>query len=168
MLPVSPLCRCGSKALQVSTDYVLQVEGLYKEFVLGRWGWRRIVRAVNDFNLSLRRGEVIALVGESGSGKTTVARVIARFTSLRPAGSSSTRKCPAKMSWGASGLPPQSPDDFSRPLFSKSLHSKVGTHFPRPSKSTAWLRGRKRTKRLRPCWSAAALLRRSCSSTSSP
>lgn len=78
MLPVSSM-PMRKQSPQVSTDYVLQVEGLYKEFVLGRWGRRRIVRAVNDFNLSLRRGEVIALVGESGSGKTTVARVIARL-----------------------------------------------------------------------------------------
>ena len=78
MLPVSSMPIQVSNP-QVSPDKVLEIQGLYKQFAIGRWGRRRIVRAVNDFNLSLSRGEVVALVGESGSGKTTVARVIARL-----------------------------------------------------------------------------------------
>lgn len=58
---------------------VLEIAGLTKHFRIGRWRNTRIVRAVNDFNLSLKEREVVALVGESGSGKTTVARVIARL-----------------------------------------------------------------------------------------
>jgi peptide/nickel transport system ATP-binding protein len=34
-------------------------------------------RAVDDFNLSIRRGSTVGVIGESGSGKTTLARVIA-------------------------------------------------------------------------------------------
>jgi peptide/nickel transport system ATP-binding protein len=39
----------------------------------------RVVRAANDVNIIVRRGETLGIVGESGSGKSTVARCIARL-----------------------------------------------------------------------------------------
>lgn len=39
----------------------------------------RVVHAVDDVSLTLRRGRVTALVGESGSGKSTVARLLAQL-----------------------------------------------------------------------------------------
>jgi len=43
-----------------------------------------VVRAVNDLNLSVNRGEVVGLVGETGAGKTTTARAILRLVPSPP------------------------------------------------------------------------------------
>ena len=39
----------------------------------------RVVRAAENVDITVRRGETVGIVGESGSGKTTVARCIARL-----------------------------------------------------------------------------------------
>jgi peptide/nickel transport system ATP-binding protein len=65
--------------MSLKDENLLEIASLVKEFKIGRWGKAKIVHAVNDFNLTLKEGEVVALVGESGSGKTTVARVISRL-----------------------------------------------------------------------------------------
>jgi oligopeptide/dipeptide ABC transporter ATP-binding protein len=43
---------------------------------------RPVVRAVDGVDLSIGRGEVVALVGESGSGKTTLARALVRLAPI--------------------------------------------------------------------------------------
>ena len=37
----------------------------------------QIVRAVDDVNLTVNKGEVVGLVGESGCGKSTIGRMVA-------------------------------------------------------------------------------------------
>ncbi|HEX5116198.1 MAG TPA: ABC transporter ATP-binding protein [Pseudonocardiaceae bacterium] len=67
------------------TEVVLEAAGLTKHFTVRRRGRdvvtrvSRAVHAVDDVDITLRRGRVTALVGESGSGKSTVARLLAQL-----------------------------------------------------------------------------------------
>ena len=54
---------------------LLRVEHLEQFFKLGK----RTLRAVNDVNFEIYKGEVFGLVGESGCGKTTTGRSIIRL-----------------------------------------------------------------------------------------
>lgn len=60
---------------------LLEVSALATWFPLGK-GWagrREWVRALNGVDLTLARGEVLAVVGESGSGKSTLGRSVLRL-----------------------------------------------------------------------------------------
>jgi oligopeptide/dipeptide ABC transporter ATP-binding protein len=61
---------------------LVEIQGLVKEFPVRRGLLQRTVanlRAVDSVNLTIEKGECVALVGESGSGKTTLARCLIRL-----------------------------------------------------------------------------------------
>jgi ABC-type oligopeptide transport system ATPase subunit len=62
-------------------DVLISVRGLKTYFPFGsRWfGTRGVVKAVDDVEFEIKRGQVLGLVGESGSGKTTLGRSILRL-----------------------------------------------------------------------------------------
>lgn len=59
-------------------ESVLSARSLSKHFRLNR-GRKQLLHAVDDVDIDLMRGRVVALVGESGSGKSTVARLLAQL-----------------------------------------------------------------------------------------
>jgi peptide/nickel transport system ATP-binding protein len=76
------------KRSPVTGPVVLQTENLFKTY-----GKRslfqpkaRVVAAVKDVSLTIRRGETLGIVGESGSGKSTVARCVARLVDASAGG----------------------------------------------------------------------------------
>jgi len=59
----------------ISEEKLLEIKDLNIHYITDEG----VVRAVNDLNLSLHRGETIGLVGETGAGKTTTALGILRL-----------------------------------------------------------------------------------------
>jgi peptide/nickel transport system ATP-binding protein len=57
---------------------LLEVKSLSKHFPIGGglFGNVSVVRAVDDVNFSVNKGEVLGIVGESGCGKSTTARLV--------------------------------------------------------------------------------------------
>ena len=53
-------------------DTIIELQGITKVFEDG-------FKAVDDFNLTVKRGEFVTFLGPSGCGKTTTLRMIAGF-----------------------------------------------------------------------------------------
>ena len=60
------------------TEPLIRTEKLSRHFHVGKLLSRQVLHAVDDVDLTIGRGEIVALVGESGSGKSTIARLLAR------------------------------------------------------------------------------------------
>ncbi|OKI54845.1 ABC transporter ATP-binding protein [Micromonospora sp. CB01531] len=60
-----------------AAEAILQAVGVTKRIPLHGRDRGRAVHALNGVDLTLRRGQILALVGESGSGKSTLARLLA-------------------------------------------------------------------------------------------
>jgi peptide/nickel transport system ATP-binding protein len=73
-IPIAPLPGALT-ATPASGEPLLEIRGLRTEIATQRG----IVRAIDGVDLTVRRGEVLALVGESGSGKTMTALSIMRL-----------------------------------------------------------------------------------------
>lgn len=83
----SPINGSAKQIENGNHDNVLEISGLRKHFPIVRGFFRRTVghvKAVDDVNFHVRRGETLALVGESGCGKTTTGRCIMR--AIEPSG----------------------------------------------------------------------------------
>ena len=71
--------RGGAGGADAAGEPLLEVRGLVKTFPVGGgslFGRRQVVTAVAGVDVTVGRGEVVALVGESGSGKSTIGRCI--------------------------------------------------------------------------------------------
>jgi len=67
----------------VKGQVLLEAKGLTRHFLVrgdgGFFAKKRLVRAVDDVNIQLRAGYVLAVVGESGSGKSVLSRMLSRI-----------------------------------------------------------------------------------------
>ena len=79
----------------IDNDIILEVRGLKKYYPIEKGFLRRHagdVKAVDDVNLYIKKGETLGLVGESGCGKTTLGRCIVR--ALKPTEGSISYRLP--------------------------------------------------------------------------
>src|SRR6266849_834874 len=76
----TPGTRCGVLASPaVNAEVLFRVEHVSRRFLLPRtqlFGPRRMLTAVDDVSLELKREETLGIVGESGSGKTTLVKLL--------------------------------------------------------------------------------------------
>lgn len=82
LIAAIPALKPRVRKRDISAPPALTITGLtktYRSGGTGLFGKARVVHAVHEVNLNLRRGETLGIVGESGSGKTSVARCLVRL-----------------------------------------------------------------------------------------
>lgn len=60
-------------------NVIMEIRHLKKWFPVAGSHGKKFVKAVNDVNLNIMKGETVGIVGESGCGKSTFARLILRL-----------------------------------------------------------------------------------------
>ncbi|MGL4646236.1 MAG: ATP-binding cassette domain-containing protein, partial [Cetobacterium sp.] len=63
-------------------ENLLEIKGLCKHFNLKKSIFeknKKVLHAVDDVTLEIKKGETLGLVGESGCGKTTLGRTVVRL-----------------------------------------------------------------------------------------
>ncbi|WP_156769826.1 ATP-binding cassette domain-containing protein [Caldivirga maquilingensis] len=82
----------GRKGLErkYSEDVVIAAEDLTVVFKVGSMFSKKDLYAVDHVNITVNKGETMAVVGESGSGKTTLGKtLVGLYIHLQPVGSTS-------------------------------------------------------------------------------
>jgi peptide/nickel transport system ATP-binding protein len=97
--PASPAAAAATAPATTPGEAVLETRELRVVFP-GRRG-RGPARAVDDVNLTIGRGEIVALIGESGCGKSTLARALVGL--IEPAGGE-VRYAGAALGYGGAAL----------------------------------------------------------------
>ena len=65
----------------MSEEILFELKNVSKFFPLEG---RRVLKAVDDITLTLKKGEIFGLVGESGCGKSTLGKTLVRLYELPP------------------------------------------------------------------------------------
>src|SRR5512145_1138549 len=81
-MTVEPQIQSPQSTANPDDEILMEVKGLKKYFPIQKGLLRRTVgyvKAVDDVNFYVRKGETLGLVGESGCGKSTAGRSIIRL-----------------------------------------------------------------------------------------
>ena len=72
MLPVAGLAAAAAEGVDMSNFPVIQISGLKKSYQIGDTA----IEVLRDINLTVNKGEYVAIMGHSGSGKSTLLNIV--------------------------------------------------------------------------------------------